>query len=134
MPRNYFLCLLLSAVFLSGCHGAVGNVIPASGPSMEDVYDSMGTHKTKNNLVVETKKNDESDLESVRETKKLNNQSSEIKNTSALNHFHKLPNPDLRLYIYPHFAGTDEIPIPGYYTEFSAYEKTHYALMSEVAH
>jgi conjugative transfer region lipoprotein (TIGR03751 family) len=35
------------------------------------------------------------------------------------------------MYVFPHFAGKDEVPIPGYYTAFNAYTQEHYALPSE---
>ncbi|MGI0706402.1 TIGR03751 family conjugal transfer lipoprotein, partial [Pseudomonas aeruginosa] len=28
--------------------------------------------------------------------------------------FHRLPNPDLVMYVYPHLAGSDPVPVPGY--------------------
>jgi conjugative transfer region lipoprotein (TIGR03751 family) len=45
--------------------------------------------------------------------------------------FHKLANPELRLYIYPHLAGQDQIPVPGYYTILNVYTHDHYALPAE---
>jgi conjugative transfer region lipoprotein (TIGR03751 family) len=30
--------------------------------------------------------------------------------------FHRLPNPDLVMYVFPHLAGTDPVPVPGYTT------------------
>jgi len=42
--------------------------------------------------------------------------------------FNKIPNPELKLYVYPHFAGKEGVPIPGYYTVFDAYENDHYIL------
>jgi conjugative transfer region lipoprotein (TIGR03751 family) len=203
MPQNYFLrflysvCLLFLMLNISGCHGVAGNVIPQKGPSMESVYDSMGTPKNKNSndtsasddlsasknshsafsvssasstfstsstspasatSIAENKtvdveaaeatkatENSEADLGRIRHTKeKKERKEGKEKvrstalaggiHTSALYPFKKLPNPELKLYVYPHFAGSDEIPIPGYYTEFTAYERTHYALPSETIH
>src|SRR3546814_11177602 len=31
--------------------------------------------------------------------------------------FHRLPNPDLVMYVFPHLAGTDPVPVPGYRSE-----------------
>ncbi|MBN0596109.1 TIGR03751 family conjugal transfer lipoprotein, partial [Pseudomonas aeruginosa] len=28
--------------------------------------------------------------------------------------FRRLPNPDLVMYVFPHLAGTDPVPVPGY--------------------
>jgi conjugative transfer region lipoprotein (TIGR03751 family) len=45
--------------------------------------------------------------------------------------FHRLPNPDLVLYVFPHLAGTDPVPIPGYTTLFPLYQRVQYALPGE---
>lgn len=45
--------------------------------------------------------------------------------------FHRLPNPDLVMYVYPHLAGTDPVPVPGYSTVFPLYQRIQYALPGE---
>jgi conjugative transfer region lipoprotein (TIGR03751 family) len=45
--------------------------------------------------------------------------------------FHRLPNPDLVMYVFPHLAGTDPAPIPGYSTVFTLHQRMHYALPGE---
>ena len=45
--------------------------------------------------------------------------------------FHRLPNPDLVMYVFPHLAGTDPVPIPGYTTLFPLYQHVQYALPGE---
>ncbi|HRW66653.1 MAG TPA: TIGR03751 family conjugal transfer lipoprotein [Candidatus Competibacter sp.] len=45
--------------------------------------------------------------------------------------FQRVPNPDILGYVYPHLAG--DLPVPGYYTVFSLYEKTLYAQPGEAA-
>jgi len=45
--------------------------------------------------------------------------------------FQRVPNPDILGYVYPHLAG--DLPVPGYYTVFSLYEKTSYAQPGEAA-
>ena len=46
--------------------------------------------------------------------------------------FVRLPNPDLILYVFPHLATEEAIPIPGYSTVFPLYERVIYALPGEV--
>jgi hypothetical protein len=100
--------LLLSSIsVLSGCSSMTGNVIPAAGPTMENVYDSMETRPS-----------------TTPEAKHVSRP--QLSKTT----FKKLPNPELKLYVYPHFAGKEGVPIPGYYTVFNAYEKDHYMLPS----
>ncbi|KJS66054.1 MAG: conjugal transfer protein [Pseudomonas sp. BICA1-14] len=45
--------------------------------------------------------------------------------------FHRLPNPDLVMYVYPHLAGTDPVPVPGYSTVFPLYQRVQYAMPGE---
>lgn len=47
------------------------------------------------------------------------------------NEFKRLPDPDLLMYVFPHLAGTDPVPVPGYCTVFSFYEHVHYAMPGE---
>lgn len=89
-----------------------GNVVPEKGPTMEQVYDSMET----------------SDIEKLHQ---INTKTSLPLNANASG-FHKAPNPELKMYVFPHLAGKDEVPIPGYYTAFNAYTQDHYALPNEL--
>lgn len=45
--------------------------------------------------------------------------------------FQRLPNPDLVMYVFPHLAGTDPVPVPGYTTVFPLYQRVQYALPGE---
>lgn len=45
--------------------------------------------------------------------------------------FHRLPNPDLMMYVFPHLAGSDPVPIPGYSTVFPLYHRVQYAMPGE---
>ncbi|WP_307941973.1 TIGR03751 family conjugal transfer lipoprotein [Pseudomonas mosselii] len=47
--------------------------------------------------------------------------------------FHRLPNPDLVMYVFPHLAGSDPVPVPGYSTVFPLYQRVQYALPGERA-
>jgi conjugative transfer region lipoprotein (TIGR03751 family) len=40
--------------------------------------------------------------------------------------FQPLPNPAIPLYVYPHFAGIEQLPIPGYYTVFALYHRDYF--------
>ncbi len=45
--------------------------------------------------------------------------------------FKRLPNPDLVMYIFPHLAGSDPAPVPGYTTVFPLYQRVQYAMPGE---
>lgn len=47
--------------------------------------------------------------------------------------FPLLPDDEITMYVYPHLAGSDEVPVPGYTTAFFLYDKPHFALPGEVA-
>ena len=47
--------------------------------------------------------------------------------------FPRLPNPSLVMYVFPHLAGAERTPVPGYATTFPLYERVEYALPGEVA-
>jgi conjugative transfer region lipoprotein (TIGR03751 family) len=46
--------------------------------------------------------------------------------------FVRLPNPDLIMYVFPHLASDDQVPVPGYSTVFPLYERVIYALPGEI--
>ncbi|HGX3311270.1 TPA: TIGR03751 family conjugal transfer lipoprotein [Pseudomonas aeruginosa] len=45
--------------------------------------------------------------------------------------FRRLPNPDLVMFVYPHLAGSDPVPVPGYSTVFPLYQRVQYAMPGE---
>jgi len=45
--------------------------------------------------------------------------------------FQRLSNPDLVMYVFPHLAGTDPVPVPGYTTVFPLYQRVQYAMPGE---
>jgi len=45
--------------------------------------------------------------------------------------FKRLPDPDLVMYVFPHAAGRDSVPVPGYSTVFPFYTQVHYAMPGE---
>jgi conjugative transfer region lipoprotein (TIGR03751 family) len=45
--------------------------------------------------------------------------------------FERLPNPDLVMYVFPHLAGDEPTPVPGYTTVFPFYQRVQYAMPGE---
>lgn len=45
--------------------------------------------------------------------------------------FHRLPDPDLVMYVFPHLSGTEPVPVPGYSTVFPFYQRVQYAMPGE---
>jgi conjugative transfer region lipoprotein (TIGR03751 family) len=122
----------------------MSSVMPKQSLSMEQIYDDSGKAHSKNVLSSSQEKTSrsqttsmEDDLKTIRaETSKisvqqLNIPSENISAQNSLQSFHKVLNPTLKLYVYPHLAGNDELPVPGYTTAFNAYEKDHYLLPTD---
>jgi conjugative transfer region lipoprotein (TIGR03751 family) len=122
----------ISLISLAGCSSLSGNVIPQKGPDMEHIYDAMGKQNTEQSTVYSTGEND---LRTIRKEVNKNAVASQETVTARTERqeFHKLPNPELKMYVVPHVAGQDEVPVPGYSTAFDGYEHNYYALPSEIA-
>ena len=45
--------------------------------------------------------------------------------------FPRLPNPDIVIYVFPHLATDERVPVPGYTTAVPLYERVEYALPGE---
>ena len=46
--------------------------------------------------------------------------------------FPRLPNPDVYIYVTPHLATDERVPVPGYTTAVPLYDRVEYALPGEV--
>jgi conjugative transfer region lipoprotein (TIGR03751 family) len=118
------LMLLTSLIsLLSACST---NVVPQTGPTMEQVYDSM----PKRNENVTGSYTKQKMLPTM--LTKNTNFVSELPRNSVDREFHKLPNPELKMYVFPHLSGKEEVPVPGYTTAFSAYSHDYYVLPIEM--
>ncbi len=52
-------------------------------------------------------------------------------NTTLKQLFPRLPNPDIIVYVTPHLATHNRVPIPGYTTALPLYDQVHYAMPGE---
>lgn len=128
MHRKMLLILMLSIspLFLGACSHVAGNVVPDDGPTMESMYDDWGdsasAHPDASVFI--------GDKHSPMNAGSLLALSSESTLSASVESpaFSLLDNPQLKVYIFPHFAGSEMLPIPGYWTAFSAYPRSYYAL------
>lgn len=128
MPRKALTSLFILSISLSGCAGSKDTVLPDDGRSIKRIYDEhfsdIGMHGTLdarealNGRAVSSLDQDLSGFvrDAYRELDR---------------HFPRLPNPTLVMYVFPHLAGVQRVPIPGYATTFSLYRHTEYALPGE---
>ncbi len=124
MPIKYPLKQLLSATLISltlltGCSSR--KLIPDTGDEILNVYKN---HVGSTDIVPKMfrqLRNDRRDLTGY--TREANNEISQ--------QFPRLPNPELSLYVFPHFSRKGH-PVPGYSSAFLMYERDEYALPGEL--
>ena len=120
---------IVSLINLAGCAGSKDSMLPPDGVSMKTIYErhfyDIGLRDTLN----------------VREELKSRPVDTNVADLAgyvrdAFNeldaHFPRLPNPTLVLYVFPHLAGAERVPVPGYATTFPMYRQVEYALPGEV--
>ena len=123
------LIIIVSLISVAGCAGSKDSMLPSDGVSMKTIYErhfsDIGMRDTlsmRDGLKSRPVDTDVADLAGyVRDA---------FNELDA--HFPRLPNPTLVLYVFPHLAGTDRVPVPGYATTFPMYRQVEYALPGEV--
>ncbi len=114
---------------LGGCASTKESVLPQDGPSMKAIYDAHfegmgadGPYVLRRELGSRPLGDDDVDLAGYSRTA----------HTELETIFPRLPNPTLVMYVFPHLAGAERVPVPGYATTFTLYERVEYALPGEV--
>lgn len=128
-PSILISALSLISLALCGCASTKEAVLPQDGPPMKTIYeqhiqemgarDPMAVHEALDHRPIV---DGEGSLHGY--TREAHN---EIDTT-----FPRLPNPSLAMYVFPHLAGDEQVPVPGYVTTFPMYERVEYALPGEV--
>ena len=129
MQNPLILISALGLISLAGCASTKEAVLPQDGPSMKDIYqghiqemtaqDPLSIRQDLGNRPILT-----GDAALYGYTRDAANEIDTI--------FPRLPNPTLVMYVFPHLAGEESVPVPGYATAFPMYERTEYALPGEV--
>ena len=114
---------------LGGCASTKESVLPQDGPSMKAIYDAHFEGMGADDPYV---------LRRELGTRPLGDDDVVLAGYSRSAHteletiFPRLPNPTLVMYVFPHLAGSERVPGPGYATTFTLYERVEYALPGEV--
>ena len=129
MQNPLILISALGLISLVGCASTKEAVLPQDGPSMKDIYqehiqemnaqDPLSIRQELGNRPILT-----GDAALHGYTRDAANEIDAI--------FPRLPNTTLVMYVFPHLAGEESVPVPGYATAFPMYERTEYALPGEV--
>jgi conjugative transfer region lipoprotein (TIGR03751 family) len=129
-PLQAILAIASISLVLGGCASTKDAVLPQDGPPMEAIYDAhMGEMGAQDPTVVR----------GALGTRTINGGETDLHGYTreAFNEldvsFPRLPNPSLVMYVFPHLAGAERTPVPGYATTFPLYERVEYALPGEVA-
>jgi conjugative transfer region lipoprotein (TIGR03751 family) len=121
--------LVWISLVLAGCASTKEAVLPQDGPSMQAIYEAHlealgveGAPLLRQALGNRPIGNGDGDLAGY-----ARNAETELETR-----FPRLPNPTLVMYVFPHLAGSERVPVPGYATTFPLYERDEYALPGEV--
>jgi conjugative transfer region lipoprotein (TIGR03751 family) len=114
---------------LGGCATSKDTVLPKDGPSMQAIYaahfagiGAQGPEALRELLGPRPLADADTDLAGY--TRSAYNELNTV--------FPRLPNPTLVMYVFPHLAEAERVPVPGYATTFTLYERVEYALPGEV--
>lgn len=121
--------LLVLWTSLTACATGKDTILPADGPTMQAIYTRhfagiglQEPERLRQQISARPIQDDAADLAGY--TREAFNEL-DVR-------FPRLPNPTLVLYVYPHLAGSERVPVPGYATTFPLYERVEYALPGEV--
>lgn len=119
---------LISAPLLGGCAATKDTVLPQDGKPMKQIYEEhferIGEQSTDRARELLGRGSGSSNASLHGYVRDAYN---EISTT-----FPRLPNPTLVMFVFPHLAGPEGVPIPGYTTSFPMYDRVEYALPGEV--
>lgn len=139
MPRIWTeaACALLMVALLTGCATRKEKLLPHGDSTMTDIWDretggSTGGGRAARQLLDARQSLRRPLTVADRQAAPAINASYTRTAASEIQRqFHRLPNPDLVMYVFPHLSGTDPAPVPGYTTVFPLYRRVQYAMPGE---
>lgn len=118
---------LAIALLASACSTNKDELLPHGDRTMMDVWD-QGSSGSSSRQLLDARQ----DLRRPLETRETDNTMfTRTAQNEIYSQFKRLPNPDLVMYVFPHLAGSDPAPIPGYTTVFPLYQRVQYAMPGE---
>ncbi|MGU1062177.1 TIGR03751 family conjugal transfer lipoprotein [Pseudomonas aeruginosa] len=126
------LALLAMALMLGGCATSKEELLPHDDTAMLDIWNLETGGGTARQLLdarqALRRPLTEADVQAAPDVQARYTRTAA---NEIYRQFHRLPNPDLLMYVFPHFAGSDPVPVPGYTTLFPLYQRVQYALPGE---
>jgi conjugative transfer region lipoprotein (TIGR03751 family) len=130
-PIAMLACCVSISALVGGCASTKDAILPQDGPTMMEIYE-------RHQLGVDTGNRNDRAREALQRPRPVQPDTGDLAGYTREaadeieTRFTRLPNPTLVMFIFPHLAGADAVPVPGYATSFPLYERTHYALPGEV--
>ena len=119
------------SLIASGCSTSKDELLPHGDSTMMDVWNqgaSGSGNSTSSRQLLDARQN----LRRPLETGETDNAKfTRTAQNEIYSQFKRLPNPDMVMYVFPHLAGSDPAPIPGYTTVFPLYQRVQYAMPGE---
>lgn len=142
MPQHHSIRSLSTCIFVvilgvlsSGCSTSKEEILPRPDSTMMDIW-QQGTTGSGSSSAGQKLMDARQSLRRPISAAELaaSNDQAEFSRTSQneiYSQFKRLPNPDLVMYVFPHLAGSDPAPVPGYTTVFPFYQRVQYAMPGE---
>jgi conjugative transfer region lipoprotein (TIGR03751 family) len=130
-PIAMLACCVSISALVGGCASTKDAILPQDGPTMMEIYEQ-------HQLGVGAGHRGDQAREALQRPRPVQPGEADLagytrKAADEIDaRFARLPNPTLVMFIFPHLAGNDAVPVPGFATTFPMYERTHYALPGEV--
>ncbi|MEH6498333.1 MAG: TIGR03751 family conjugal transfer lipoprotein [Pseudoalteromonas distincta] len=131
------LLLLAAVATLAGCATSKEELMPHGGRTMQDIWHQEagdgGSGQAARRHLLDARQSLRRPLTDA-DWQMAPEQQARYTRTAAneiRSQFPRLPNPDLVMYVFPHLAGTDPVPVPGYSTVFPLYQRVQYAMPGE---
>ena len=129
--------ILLAVMMLGGCATSKDQLLPHGDSTMLDVWQQeaggsgVGGQAARQLLDARQSLRRPQTEADVQATPAANAAYTRTASTEIYRQFRRLPNPDLVMYVFPHLAGTDPVPVPGYSTVFPLCQRVQYAMPGE---
>ncbi|WP_163559759.1 TIGR03751 family conjugal transfer lipoprotein [Halomonas sp. NO4] len=123
---------LMTTLALAGCATSQEELMPVGDTTMRDIWQHQAGHSTGERRLLDVRSELRRPLESDDMVTEQLRYSRDVGN-EIYSQFRRLPNPDLVMYVFPHLAGTEQVPVPGYSTVFPLYQRIQYAMPGESA-
>ena len=126
------LAALMITLLLAGCATSQEEMMPVGDTTMMEIWQHQAGHSTGERRLLDVRSELRRALESPELVSEQLRYSRDASN-EIYSQFRRLPNPDLVMYVFPHLAGSEQVPVPGYSTVFPLYQRTQYAMPGESA-